>query len=84
MSKKTFMALFSVLIFVPWAFAETSGDNEIYLRRDVFEAKMDAFMAEIRLGNEQIRREMQKMESRLDNKIQSVKSELHEIGRAHV
>ena len=78
MSKKTFMALFFVLIFVPFAFAETSGDNEIYLRRDVFEAKMDAFMAEIRLGNEQLRREMQEMEARLDNKIQGVKSELHE------
>ena len=78
MSKKIFMALFFVLIFVPFAFAETSGDHEIYLRRDVFEAKMDAFMAEIRLGNEQLRREMQEMEARLDNKIQSVKSELHE------
>ena len=78
MSKKIFMALFFVLVFVPFAFAATSGDNEIYLRRDVFEAKMDAFMAEIRLGNEQLRREMQEMEARLDNKIQGVKSELHE------
>lgn len=77
MSRKISVALFFVLISASLAFAETSADN-VYIRRDVFEAKMDSFMAEIRLGNEQLRREMQEMEARLNNKIQSVKAELHE------
>lgn len=78
MYKKFYAALFYLLIFASLAFAEVSKDNEIYLRRDVFEAKMDAFMTEIKLGNEQLRREMQEMEARLNNKIQAVKAELHE------
>lgn len=78
MYKKFYAALFYLLIFASLAFAEVSKDNEIYLRRDVFEAKMDAFMTEIKLGNEQLRREMQEMEARLNNKIQAVRVELHE------
>jgi len=78
MYKKFYAALFFLLIFPSIAFAEVSKDNEIYLRRDVFEAKMDAFMTEIKLGNEQLRREMQEMEARLNNKIQAVRVELHE------
>ncbi|MBQ2616294.1 MAG: hypothetical protein IJF90_05500, partial [Synergistaceae bacterium] len=42
----------------------------VYLRQDVFEAKMDAFMAEIRLMNQQLK-------SELKQEIQSVKEELH-------
>ena len=49
------------------AFGATSGD--IYLRQDVFEAKMDAFIAEIRLMNEQLR-------SELKQEIQDTKAEL--------
>ena len=54
-----------------------------YLRKDVFEAKMDALMAEIRLGNEQLRREIDKRFnevnerfSQVDMKIESVKSDV--------
>ena len=47
-----------------------------YLRKDVFEAKIDAFMAEIRLGNEQLRREFNERFNQLDIKIESVKSDV--------
>ena len=37
-----------------------AASNDVYLRQDIFEAKMDAFMAEIRLMNEQTRSELRK------------------------
>ena len=56
---KKFVFILLLLLLMPMkAHAEIS--NDVYLRRDVFEAKMDAFMAEIRLMNEQTRREMDK------------------------
>lgn len=45
-----------VLTLAVSAFAANSDD--IYLRRDVFEAKMDAFMAEIKLMNQNMRSEL--------------------------
>ena len=48
--KKFILAIILVLTLAVSAFAANSDD--IYLRRDVFEAKMDAFMAEIKLMNQ--------------------------------
>ena len=60
------------------AFGATSGD--IYLRQDVFEAKMDAFIAEIRLMNQQLRselkQEIQDTKAELRKEIQDTKAEL--------
>ena len=36
----------------------TSNDNAVYIREDVFNARMDAFMATIRLENEKLRNEL--------------------------
>ncbi|MBR0203959.1 MAG: apolipoprotein A1/A4/E family protein [Synergistaceae bacterium] len=65
----------------------TSGDKVIdrldrgeYLRADVFDAKMNAFMAEIRLGNEQLRNELRNefntKFNALDAKIETLRNEL--------
>ena len=54
--RKLIMAILITIATVASAFGATSGD--IYLRQDVFEAKMDTFMAEIRLMNEQLRSEL--------------------------
>ena len=65
--KKLFLTLSFILSFNSFSFAAVSSD--VYLRQDVFEAKMDAFMAEVRLGNEQIRREMDKRFSEVDKRF---------------
>ncbi|MBQ9564545.1 MAG: hypothetical protein IJU98_03055 [Synergistaceae bacterium] len=44
----------------------TSADNAEYVRRDVFDAKMEAFMAEIRLGNAEIRKEIGQLENKME------------------
>ena len=54
--KKFLMAVLIAITISTAAFGAVSGD--VYLRQDVFEAKMDAFMAEIRLMNEQTRAEL--------------------------
>ena len=74
--KKVFLALVLVILLSGSALGVSSDD--VYLRKDVFDAKMDAFMSEIRLMNEQMRREMQEMKAELHQEIQSVKTELHE------
>lgn len=54
--KKFISAIILILTLTVSAFAANSDD--IYLRRDVFEAKMDAFMAEIKLMNQNMRSEL--------------------------
>ena len=55
--KKFIIALLSMFIMSHSAYAVTSDDihENLYLRQDVFEAKMDAFMAEIKLMNQNMR-----------------------------
>ena len=74
--KKIFLSLILVILLSGSALGVSSDD--VYLRKDVFDAKMDAFMSEIRLMNEQNRREMDKRFSELDKKIENVKTELHQ------
>ena len=56
--KKILIATLIAIAASTATFGATS--NDVYLRQDVFEAKMDAFMAEIRLMNEQTRTELRK------------------------
>ena len=56
--KKILIAALLAITASTAAFGATRSD--VYLRQDVFEAKMDAFMAEIRLMNEQTRTELRK------------------------
>ena len=65
--KKFLIALLITVAVSTSALGATS--NDVYLRQDIFEAKMDAFMAEIKLMNEQTRTELRK-------EIQDTKSEL--------
>ncbi len=66
--------LITLLLFVPACNAAVSEDMSVYLRKDVFEAKMDAFMSEIRLMNEQTRGEIRALSERLDGKISALSS----------
>ena len=71
MTRKIFFAAILIFLSASISFGAVSDDHEIYLRRDVFEAKMDAFMAEIRLMNEQLY-------NKLHGEIEEVRKELIE------
>ena len=67
--KKMFLLIALMILLSSEANGAVSGDMSEYVRKDVFDAKMEAFMAEIRLGNERILNE-------LDKKINEVKTEV--------
>ena len=48
----------------------TSSDNQQYITVELFNSKMETFIAQIRLDNEQLRNE-------LNSKIDSVRNEIH-------
>ena len=56
--KRFFIRIFLFLFLANVTTAVAANSDDIYLRRDVFEAKMDAFMAEIKLMNQNMRSEL--------------------------
>ena len=50
--------------------------NDVYVRQDVFSARMDAFMSEIRLMNQELRSEMKELQSEIKQDIQSVNARI--------
>ena len=62
--RKTIMAALLLMLMTNSCYGAVSED--IYVRKDVFDAKMEAFMAEIRLMNEQLRGEIRELSSRID------------------
>ena len=58
------------------AFAMISGDMSEYVRRDVLEARDSALIAEIRLGNEKILREIDSVRREMDKRFNEMHSEM--------
>ena len=50
--------------------------DDVYVRKDVFDAKMEAFMAEIRLMNEQVRSDIRELNSKIDGVERSLNSRI--------
>ena len=81
------MTLLIILTISSSAFGATSKDIQegVYLRQDVFEARMEAFMAEIRLMNQQslaeVRQEIQSVREDLHKEIQANSSAIQDTNR---
>lgn len=63
--KKFLLSIFLLMMFSGIAQGAISEDKDIYVRQDVFDAKMEAFMSEIRIMNMELRRDMDKQFSEL-------------------
>ena len=74
--KKIILLILSFVFLAGSAYGAVSGDMSEYVRQDVLNERDRAFMAEIRLGFEQMRREMQEIKTELRREIQDVKTEL--------
>ena len=74
--KKIVLSLCLVLLLCPCSNGAVSED--IYVRQDVFDAKMEAFMAEIRLGKEEIRREIQESYAKTHQENQEMYAKTHD------
>ena len=79
--RKLFIVFAWLLILSGVSFGAVSDD--VYVRQDVFSARMDAFMSEIRLMNQELRSEMKELHSEVKQDIQNlrqeVKQEIQEI-----
>ena len=60
------IVLVLLLIMGSASYGVVSEDMSVYVRKDVFDAKMEAFMSEIRLMNEQVRGEIRALSTRID------------------
>ena len=74
--KKFLLAAVLVFLISSMSYGAVSEDSNVYVRQDVFDAKMDKFMAEIRLGNEQMRRELQETYAKTHQEIQELRQEM--------
>ena len=74
--RKIILSILSFVFLAGSAYGAVSGDMSEYVRQDVLNERDRAFMAEIRLGFEQMRHEMQEIKTELRSEIQDVKTEL--------
>lgn len=79
--KKFLIALIFAFTISASAFGATSHDirGDVYLRQDLFEAKMDTFMAEIRLMNEQLRSEIKQEIQATNARIDVTNARLYDL-----
>ena len=63
--KKFLTAVLLVGLLAPFCYGATSGDMSVYVRQDVFEAKIDAFMAEIRGEFQVINAKLEALDKRI-------------------
>ncbi|MBQ8692871.1 MAG: hypothetical protein IJ520_06970 [Synergistaceae bacterium] len=52
--------------------------DDIYVRKDVFDAKMEAFMAEIRLGNAEIKKDIELLDQKFEAKFDQLANRLED------
>ena len=76
MTRKILVAVMLVLVLSSVSYAAESGDMNVYLRKDMFDTKMDTFMAEIRLMNQQLRSEINEKFAEVDKKFAEVDNKL--------
>ena len=75
--RKLYVLLMWLLVFGTKCYGTVSDD--VYVRKDVFDAKMEAFMAEIRLMNEQVRSEMSREFSNLGSRIDRLETRIDRV-----
>ena len=80
--RKIITVLLILLLMSGAAYGSVSEDNSVYLRKDVFDAKMEAFMSEIRLMNEQLRSDIRALDSRIGGVEQSVNTRLDSVEKS--
>ncbi len=76
MKKFLFTFLICIMFF---GVANAATSDDVYLRKDVFDAKMDAFMAEIRLMNMGLRQEMNERFDEVNKRFSEVDKQIAEI-----
>lgn len=77
--KKFLFLLLSVLLFSSVSYGAVSQDVNVYVRQDVFDAKMESLRTEIQSGFQLLSTKMEEMDKRLSGQIAAV--ETHSYNR---
>ena len=77
--RKIFVMIFLLLILSSASYGATSEDSSVYVRQDVFDAKMEAFMAEIRGEFQVINAKLEALNKRLDDFHASTSSRFDDL-----
>ena len=77
--RKIFVMIFLLLILSSASYGATSEDSSVYVRQDVFDAKMEAFMAEIRGEFQVINAKLEALNKRLDDFQASTSSRFDDL-----
>ena len=69
-------------LFSSVSYGATSPDMEVYLRKDVFEASMNAFMTEMRSGFREINTRLDAMDKRINDMYSSLNARIDDVNNS--
>ena len=62
------------LVLLTWSVSYGAASDDVYVRKDVFDAKMEAFMSEMRGGFQMLNAKIDAQSQRTDDKFQSLEA----------
>ena len=62
------------LVLLTWSVSYGAASDDVYVRKDVFDAKMEAFMSEMRNGFQMLNAKIDAQSQRTDDKFQSLEA----------
>ena len=74
--RKIICLMFVFLLLPVNVYATVSNDQNVYLRNDVFEAKMEALRSDMRLEHQRLENKIDKTRQDLENKIDKTRQDL--------
>lgn len=77
--KKISLAILLVGLFVPYCYGATSEDMNVYVRQDVFDARMDVFMTEIKSGFARLETKIDANFEAVDNRFEAVNQRIDDL-----
>ena len=66
------------LVLLTWSVSYGAASDDVYVRKDVFDAKMEAFMSEMRNGFQMLNAKIDAQSQRTDDKFQSLEARMDE------
>ena len=66
------------LVLLTWSVSYGAASDDVYVRKDVFDAKMEAFMSEMRGEFQVMNTKIEALSVRMDEKFQSLETRINE------
>ena len=80
--KKFILAVIFVCTLSTFSYGAATEDSELYLRKDVFESNMNAFMTEMRSGFREINTRLDAMDKRINDMYSALNARIDDLGNS--